>query len=114
MKRLWKSVSIQHDDFEKNKLIYQSYFYLIHIGGAPLNKKIVKNDYSFDQVFAPSSCQIDIFEMVSPIIQSALDGYNVIYILLFFHFTNNTHLHLNFISISFKVCIFAYGQTGKN
>lgn len=51
-----------------------------------INKKI-KHDFSFDQVFPPNSEQQDIFELVSPLVQSALDGYNV--------------------------CIFAYGQTGK-
>ncbi|XP_073814043.1 non-claret disjunctional [Musca autumnalis] len=43
--------------------------------------------FTFDQVFHPSSGQESIFEMVSPLIQSALDGYNI--------------------------CIFAYGQTGS-
>lgn len=52
-----------------------------------VNKKSVKHDFTFDQVFRPNSMQQDIFELVSPLIQSALDGYNV--------------------------CIFAYGQTGE-
>lgn len=52
-----------------------------------INKKPLKHDFSFDQVFAPNSEQQDIFELVSPLVQSALDGYNV--------------------------CIFAYGQTGE-
>lgn len=52
-----------------------------------MNKKSVKHEFSFDQVFQPNSIQEDIFELVSPLIQSALDGYNV--------------------------CIFAYGQTGE-
>lgn len=46
-----------------------------------------KHDFQFDQVFHPRSSQHDIFENVAPLIQSALDGYNV--------------------------CIFAYGQTGS-
>uniref|UniRef100_A0A182JKR6 Kinesin-like protein n=1 Tax=Anopheles atroparvus TaxID=41427 RepID=A0A182JKR6_ANOAO len=48
------------------------------------NKRI---DFSFDHVFHSRTTQQDIFDNVSPLIQSALDGYNV--------------------------CIFAYGQTGS-
>ncbi|XP_058822175.1 protein claret segregational [Topomyia yanbarensis] len=44
-------------------------------------------EFSFDHVFHSRTAQQDIFENVAPLIQSALDGYNV--------------------------CIFAYGQTGS-
>lgn len=50
-------------------------------------RKQTRHEFSFDQVFNPNSLQSEIFEMVSPLVQSALDGYNV--------------------------CIFAYGQTGS-
>ncbi|KAF6031122.1 KIFC1 [Bugula neritina] len=50
-------------------------------------RKTEKFDFSFDKVFDQSSGQSDIFEEISQLVQSALDGYNV--------------------------CIFAYGQTGS-
>lgn len=50
-------------------------------------RKTQKHEFTFDQVFHQRSTQNDIFELVSPLIQSAMDGYNV--------------------------CIFAYGQTGS-
>jgi len=52
-----------------------------------LNKPEIPLTFSFDRVFGSNSTQDQVFEEVSQLIQSALDGY--------------------------KVCIFAYGQTGS-
>jgi kinesin family protein C1 len=54
------------------------------INGKPLEQKHL---FTFDRTFGPTSTQEDVFEEVSMLVQSALDGY--------------------------RVCIFAYGQTGS-
>ena len=51
------------------------------------NIKPILHNFNFDHIFSQKSTQEDIYNEVSDLIQSALDGY--------------------------RICIFSYGQTGS-
>jgi len=72
------------DFSEKNITIYGPY-QKSNIGKKEENR--IKENYKFDKIFTPENNQENIFEEISHMVQSSLDGFNV--------------------------CIFAYGQTGS-
>merc|ERR1719317_1122846 len=74
-----KHVNIQD---EKNLELFKS-----QQSGAGGANKDLRYDFEFDKVFGPQTGQAEVFEELSQLVQSALDGYNV--------------------------CVFAYGQTGS-
>ncbi|XP_058028156.1 kinesin-like protein KIFC1 isoform X3 [Ahaetulla prasina] len=70
---------------DNNKSLVLSRAEESHVGRE--RKEDITYDFTFDRVFPPSSSQESVFEEISLLVQSALDGYHV--------------------------CIFAYGQTGS-
>ncbi|KAM8954228.1 kinesin-like protein KIFC1 [Pelodytes ibericus] len=82
-----KNLPVGHIGYPNNdeKGIILSKIEESHVGRE--RKEAVKYDFNFDCVFPPSCAQAAVFEEISLLVQSALDGY--------------------------PVCIFAYGQTGS-
>eukprot|EP00501_MAST-03F_sp_TOSAG23-6_P001102 GSMAST32.ASY1.ANO1.1145.1 assembled CDS len=72
----------------------------LNIDKTKTNKTNIIQDvrrFEFDRVFSGESSQKQVFEDVSPLITSVMDGYKI----------------LKYFSKIHNVCIFAYGQTGS-
>ncbi|XP_070538068.1 carboxy-terminal kinesin 2-like isoform X2 [Ptychodera flava] len=80
-----KAVSMDFPDHDQKVIELEKPGEESAVGGA--RKKDQRYEFTFDKVFSPESQQSHVFEEISQLVQSALDGYNV--------------------------CIFAYGQTGS-
>lgn len=72
---------------------------------AGARKESYQHDFKFDHVFDPNTSQEEIFEMVSPLIRSALDGDNV----CIFAYGK----HYNFFSLQLFNFNYLSGQTGS-
>ncbi|XP_077987454.1 carboxy-terminal kinesin 2-like [Glandiceps talaboti] len=80
-----RPVSMNYPDIDSKMIELEKPAEESSVGGA--KKRAQTYEFNFDKVFNPESCQQEVFEEISQLVQSALDGYNV--------------------------CIFAYGQTGS-
>lgn len=63
---------IQYSEDDLNSIVMSQ-----HSESASGNVLSKEYPFTFDKVFQPSSCQQDVFEDISQLVQSALDGYNV-------------------------------------
>ncbi|XP_063147261.1 kinesin-like protein KIFC1 [Candoia aspera] len=80
-----KAIGHLHFPADNNKGLVLSKAEESHVGRE--RKEDITYEFNFDRVFPPSSSQESVFEEISLLVQSAVDGYHV--------------------------CIFAYGQTGS-